>query len=306
MTAEASDAPAAERASACARRSDARRRVACAAWSAAARSRWSSWRAIIGVAAGLSVALIGTLSSDMHNLLFGLHRRAAERRQRICSAATRRRSSAGASWASAPGSGRGGDRPSRSTRSRPTPCMAGACPCATASGSRPRPCSPTASAPRWGWRPAMPRWAPGWPPSWAVCLAQAQRPARAGRLRRRRRHRRGVRRAADRRLLRLRADRRHLYGRASAAPILAASLAGVLTARARARGHLRHPCRRRPARSDISDYPSHRCCWALLCAGLGILDDARGLPGRARASTARACPGPPAGGRRRHHRRTRR
>src|SRR5580658_1068380 len=28
--------------------------------------------AIIGVVAGLSVALIGTLSSDMHNLLFGL------------------------------------------------------------------------------------------------------------------------------------------------------------------------------------------------------------------------------------------
>ena len=28
--------------------------------------------ALIGVAAGLSVALVGTLSSDMHNLLFGL------------------------------------------------------------------------------------------------------------------------------------------------------------------------------------------------------------------------------------------
>ena len=69
MTAEASDAPALARTPSSPLEAAARRLR-----SLVRRSEFSLviLAAIIGVAAGLSVALIGTLSSDMHNLLFGL------------------------------------------------------------------------------------------------------------------------------------------------------------------------------------------------------------------------------------------
>src|ERR1019366_5727536 len=69
MTAEASDAPALARTPSSPLQAAARRLR-----SLVRRSEFSLviLAAIIGVAAGLSVALIGTLSSDMHNLLFGL------------------------------------------------------------------------------------------------------------------------------------------------------------------------------------------------------------------------------------------
>jgi chloride channel protein, CIC family len=69
MTAETSDAPAAARPSSSLLEGAARRLR-----SLVRRSEFSLvvLAAIIGIAAGLSVALIGTLSSDLHNLLFGL------------------------------------------------------------------------------------------------------------------------------------------------------------------------------------------------------------------------------------------
>ncbi|HEX4199467.1 MAG TPA: chloride channel protein [Caulobacteraceae bacterium] len=69
MTAEASDAPALTR-----ERASPLEAVARRLRSLVRRSEFSLviLAAVIGIAAGLSVALIGTLSSDMHNLLFGV------------------------------------------------------------------------------------------------------------------------------------------------------------------------------------------------------------------------------------------
>jgi CIC family chloride channel protein len=69
MTAEASDAPALTR-----ERTSLLEAMARRLRSLVRRSEFSLviLAAIIGIAAGLSVALVGTLSSDMHNLLFGV------------------------------------------------------------------------------------------------------------------------------------------------------------------------------------------------------------------------------------------